>query len=224
MRAFQETDACELRRHGAMMSGIFALIGFQGYFLVFFRAGERLEPLAWLALALVLISGEAWLSGCERFSALHDLIELSAIFVLPTALILIRTASDAALLTIQAYLTVNAAFYLGAILIRTMSDHDGGASFPRGLFLPMIRSARFRGYALSVGAAYLALVLYHRLGVQWRLLSPLLYALPIHVAEIVLLERVERGGSYRRTLHGTLGLAGILFPIYIEAITVWLFP
>lgn len=223
IRDFYEEEAEDLRWHGLVLSGLFALIGFNGYFLIFIRSSERLGLLIWLAIALLLIVCDAWICGRERFSALHDFIALSAIFVLPTALLMNCASNEIALLTIQAYLTVNALFYLGASLIQTMSDVDGGASFPCGLFLPGVRAARFRGYALTIAAAYLSLILFHRCGVQWRLLSPLLYALPIHGAEIAMLERVERGGSYRRRVHGVLGMAGILFPIYIELMTVWFF-
>lgn len=224
IREFQETKAETLRWHGLILGGLFALVGVNGYFLIFFRAGERIELLVWLAIALLILVSESWISGRERFSALQDFLDISVIFVLPTVLITVLTPGCvAALPAIRAYLTINALFYLAACLVRTMSDVDGDAAFPHGLFLPMVRSARFRGFALTVGAAYFSLILFHRFGVQWRLFAPLLYALPIHGSEIALLEGVGRGGNYRRRVHGVLGMTSILFPIYIEAMTVWFF-
>ena len=60
-------------------------------------------------------------------------------------------------------------------------------------------------------------------GVPWRLVSPMIFGLPLFAAEILLIERVRRGERYHRKVIGGLGMGALLFILYVETITAWIF-
>ena len=104
-----------------------------------------------------------------------------------------------------------------------MADADLGTTFQPGLFPTMIRRGFFRGYALMAALGYVSIVALNLSGVPWRLVSPMIFGLPLFTAGILLVERVRRGERYHRKLIGGLGMGALLFILYVETITGWIF-
>lgn len=220
----REFSASSFIDNATFLAFFFFFVGLYGYFLIFTRGSDRDRLILWLGIAVLVALVDLYRAANGVFTWAREFLDGVLLFVLPALFLVATQDGSRARTTILAMLTANLFFYFCDRFLKAMADIDCGATFQDGLFTTMIRRQRFHAYAFFAALAYLAIVFFNLLlGVQWRLLSPVLFALPLFAALIVLLERVERGGAYQRKLIGALGMAAMFFVLYAELITVWIF-
>lgn len=219
----REDTAETLMTNASVLALVFCCVGLSGFFPLFIAAANRAPLLLWLGLTVLfgIVDLNRIANAPQDWTA--ELFEGLEIFVLPALLTVSLRDVARARLSILAFLVPNLFFYFGYRFLKAMADADLGTTFQPGLFPPMIRQGRFRGYALAAALGYASMVALNLFGVPWRLVSPMIFGLPLFAVEILLIERVRRGERYHRKVIGGLGMGALLFILYVETITAWIF-
>ena len=111
--------------------------------------------------------------------------------------------------------------YLAFRFVFSMSAYDHSVTFQPGLFPTLIRQGKFRTHHLFVVLAAISLILFNRMGVYWRLLSPQLLVIPSLSLQIIYLEKVMKGMVPNWKIIGSLALINVFLVEYFQIITVW---
>lgn len=221
--AVREEPAETLLTNASVLALVFCCAGLSGFFPLFIAAVDRGPLLLWLGLTVLFAVVDLNRIASVSRDWTAELFEGLEIFALPALLTVALQDVAQARLSILAFLVPNLFFYFGYRFLKAMADADLGTTFQPGLFPTMIRRGLFRGYALMAALGYVSIVALNLSGVPWRLVSPMIFGLPLFTAGILLVERVRRGERYHRKLIGGLGMGALLFILYVETITGWIF-
>lgn len=198
-----------------------SLATFAGGVLWLVRSGEtRSAVTLWLAVVIACALLRFFMTVREADIPGGEFVDGVFVFVFPMVLLASMMRSvEPARLTLTAFSITNVFFYLIFRFTVTMAAVDGQLTFQSGTFVTMIRRQRFHAVGFFAAMAYLALIIFHRMGVHWRLIAPLLLTLPLTATLIVILEKLSNGDVYRRRLICGLALALTVFALYLQIVT-----
>ncbi len=215
---FEEKETLPVLNFLLMISAVTLMLTF---LLVMQFTDSRMGFNVYFGLVLIAVFLFSYAGSLNAICWTEEILDSFLTVAAPVLLLLSFQAYTPAELTLKGYVIPLFFLFLSFRFVLSMIQLDAHAGWIPGFFPLVICRNFFRIHHLFVFFALITIVIFNRMGVQWRIQWQQLLTFPTLSLQIIFVERIFNGIKPNWKLLGFLAYMNILLWAYFQIVTIW---